>query len=363
MAEVIKDWDAYEQVAIPLAEAQPIKGMKNGRPVSAGEPLARTLNPRRGDVHSSINGVIEEINEHEVIIRRSDETVGEPPRPVDMNGLPADESAVRLKEAGLDPPQVAPRDPLIVSTMDAEPGLSFSPALFSEHRETVLAGVEVLSNLHPGRKIVWAVRRAEEAPAEAETVIVRGEFPQTLPALLKKKITGGSDPQAEGVFGSRELHLLGRVYRTGLPATRMAITLAGANYFVPVGARVIDLLTFANLVPNPGDVVVQGGLIHGRSLARLERGLDKSAAAVHLVRRSDLKGSYQNCRACGKCARACPVGLPVDLAAEREPEEWLNGSPASILDGCLRCGACALVCPAGRPLMSMVRLLSPGLRA
>ena len=357
VAEVIKDWDAHDQVALPLAGAQPVKGLKVGRPVSTGEPLARNHNPLRGDVHASINGLIEAINELEIIIRRDDEAVGEPPRPIDMTGLSAVELAARLKELGLDPPQLLPGDPLIVSTLEAEPGLAFSPGLFSEHRETILAGAEALARLYPGRGITWAVRRAEDAPAEAETVIVKGGFPYSLPALIKKKITGLNDPHGQGVFGGRELHLLGRVFRTGLPLTRMVLTLAGANYFIPVGARVIDLLTFANLLPSQGDIVIQGGLILGHSLARMERGLDKSAAAIHLARRAEFDGPYQNCRACGQCARACPVGLPVDLAAGRQPEEWLSAPPASILDGCLQCGACALACPARRPLMSMVRLL------
>ena len=356
-AEVIKDWDAYEQVALPLAGAQPIKGLKTGRPVSTGELLARNINPLRGDVHASINGLIEEINEMEIVIHRNDEAVGEPPQPVDISGLAADMLAIRLKELGLDPPQLLPGDPLIVSTLEAEPGLTFSPALFSEHRETVLAGADALARLHPGRRITWAVRQAAEAPAEAKTVIVKGEFPHCLPALIKKKITGLNDPHGQGVFGGRELHLLGRVFRTGLPLTRMVLTLAGANYFVPVGARVIDLLTFANLIPNRGDAVIEGGLIRGLSLARLERGLNKSAAAIHLVRRAELDGAHQNCRACGQCARTCPIGLPVDLAAGQKPEEWLSAPPASILDGCLLCGACALACPARRPLMSLVRLL------
>ncbi|MDR2945297.1 MAG: hypothetical protein LBV79_00915 [Candidatus Adiutrix sp.] len=354
MAEVIKDWDAYDRVAVPLAGALPLKGVKPGRPVSSGEALARRPDPRRGDVHASINGLIEEINEFEIIIRRDDEAVGEPPQPVDLAAVPANELPPRLKELGLDAPRTD--EPVIISTLASEPGLNFAPALWGEHRETVLAGVNLLARLCPGHKITWAVRQPGEAPEGAETVIIKGAYPHTLPSLIKRAITGRNDANGAGVFGARELHLLGRAARTGRPVTRMALTLGGVSYFVPVGTRAIDLLTFANLGPGCGDAVILGGLVRGRGLARLERGLDKTAEALHLARRADLGGSLQPCRACGQCARACPLGLPVDLPAARPPEEWLAAPPDGILDACLLCGACALACPAQRPLMSLVRL-------
>ncbi|MDR2934423.1 MAG: hypothetical protein LBV70_00855 [Candidatus Adiutrix sp.] len=125
----------------------------------------------------------------------------------------------------------------------------------------------------------------------------------------------------------------------------MILTLAGATYFVPPGARPADLLASAHLEPRPGDAVVAGGLIRGRTLARLTRGLGRETAGLHLIRRAASRPGPGPCRRCGDCLRACPAGGPgrFVLGPGEEPS-----SGASIPEDCLECWACALACPARR---------------
>jgi len=359
----IKPWDAFELIALPLKGAGPVKGIKRGQAVSAGELLAVQPDPATGDVHASIGGRVEEINEVEIIIRRDDQAVGRPPEPQSLKDLPGLELARTLKALGVDIPLVQPGDPIIIiNTLDPEPGLSLAPALFGEQRETILAGLEAVGRLWPDHRLQWAVRWPEYLRPEAEGQVVNGPYPFTLPALVKKKMLGLSDPSASGVLGGRELFILGRVWRTGLPLTISPLTLGGSNYFIPLGARIIDLLTFANLRPGPNDAVIKGGLVRGLSLSRLERGLDQSVPALHLVRGVESALDYAPCRDCSECARACPLGLPIDRSAGGDPDEWPRRSEWPELAGCLACGACALACPAGRPLMSLARLAGLSLR-
>ncbi len=358
MAETIKDWDAFEFVAPPLNGAETVKGLRRGRPVSAGELLARHPDPRKGDIHAPVNGLVADINEFEIVIRRDDQAVGEPPPPRRLAGLTPAALAAALKSLGLDQPLVHPGDPLIFSTLNPEPGPRYAVALFDEHRETMLAGAEAAGHLWPGHRVIWAVDRAGAPPPEADTSEVVGTFPRGLPALIKKQVTGRKDPEASGVLGARELYFLGRIWRTGLPLTRLVLTLGGANYFVPLGGRVIDLLTFANLVPGPNDAVVRDGLETGTTLCRLTRGLNQSASALHLLRGAAAGEAFQPCRHCGACSYICPAKLRVDRAARLDPAEWLNEKYDALLEGCYRCGVCAAVCPARRPLKAMVRLLT-----
>lgn len=358
VSETIKEWNAFDLTALPLRGARPVKGLKRGRLVSAGELIAIQREPGLGDVQAATNGLVEEINEIEIIIRRDDQAVGRPPDPLPLKNLCGADLARALTTLGLDVPAVQPCSTLILSFLDPEPGLTLAPALIKEHRETVLAGLEAAGRVWPGHRLIHVVEEPFDLPMETEVVAVNRKYPFTLPALLKKTILGVNDPNGGGVLTARDLFLLGRVWRTGRPLTISPLTLGRSNYFIPLGARVVDLLTFANLMPGPDDAVVLGGLVQGRTLGRLERGLDQNAAALHLFRGVEKTEPYEPCRDCGDCARACPIGLPIDRFAGGNPRHWPDRIYHSELAGCLSCGACALACPVGRPLLSLARLMT-----
>jgi ferredoxin len=249
--EVIKEFAGFTTLAPRLDGAQPLRAIKRGRAVSVGELLARHPDPWRGDVHAPCSGFITEINEFEIIIERDDTAEGRPPLPRELENLSPPNLAAAFKDLGLDIFSLGGDAPLIINTLNAEPGISYSAALFSEHWETMQAGIKALSSLYPSRQIIWA---SAKYPASAQ------------------------------VLDGRDLYFWGRLWRTGLPITRMVISLGGSNYFVPVGSRVSDLLRFANLYPHADEVVVEGGLITGRSLSRLDNGLGKNAAALNLLK-------------------------------------------------------------------------------
>jgi len=359
MAEVLKDWEAFEVLALPLAGALAVRGLGRGRPVSAGELLARATDPARGHIHAPVAGFVEAARAGEIIIRRDEAAVGEPPKAMNLADLPPAELGFALKELGLDPPAPPPGETFVISAFDPEPGLSFSRPLLAEHRETLAAGLTALSRLFPGLRLVWAGRKPEEAPSGADEFRrPRTDYPWTLPALVGKNLTGRLDREARGTTDLRRLFDLGRLWRTGLPLRRMILTLGRATYFVPPGARPSDLLASARLGPRPGDAVVAGGLIRGRTLARLTRGLGRETAGLHLVRRAGSGPEAGPCRRCGDCLRACPMGLAPAEYFARSPGGG-RGAGGLILDDCLECGACALACPARRPLLAWVRLRRP----
>ncbi len=393
MTKVIKEWDGFEILAPPLAGAAPLRGLKRGRAVSAGELLARHENPWTGDLSAPCSGIVAEINEFEIIIERDDQAVGEPPQARELASLQPDELRAALKELGYSIPQIPPGDPLIINALP-EPGRHYAAALLSEHRQTMLFGLAAAQRLWPGRPSVWAVPAEQAAPKDAEVRVLTGPFP-LLPRALKQKIAGRDDPEAGGVLDSRELYFLGRLWRTGLPLVRLVISLGAANYFVPVGSRVEDLLRFANMYPKDGEVVVADGLTRGRSLARLTRGLGKEATALSLVRglgpkkssRTGLrrladgpylktslwsrlrrlwaplpesetpapiappaKPGFKARLKCGSQGRA-PLLAEYHGPANCRQADFHDGGPLLCPYGCLGYGDCAAACPYGAILM------------
>lgn len=360
MTPVIKDWDVFKIVAVPLEGAKTLKGVKRGRPFSIGEHLAHNPGPLNGDVHSPVNGLALEVNEKEIIIGRDDDVFGKTPAPVDFTGLTAVELAQSFKYLGLNIPEVYPGEPFIIQSFDMEPGLNCAPALFSEHRETMLAGLEALNALYPDHPVIWAVADPTPVPDGSSYEAMDTAYPLSLPKLVKYRINGRRAITDSGVFNGRDLYFLGRVWRTGLPVTRLPLTLGDANYFVPVGARIIDLLTFANLRPGPDDAVIKGGFIRGKSLFRFSRGLSKTDAAIHLIKGARRLTECLPCRGCGECSRVCPVGIDVAKAGRLPTDQWLDGRFQKKFQGCLECGVCALACPSRRPLLSLARLSVAG---
>lgn len=357
MAEVIKPWGAFELLAPPLEGAAVEPGLKKDRPVSAGQTLARHSALGRGHVMAPVSGFILEINEREIIIKRDERAVGEPPKAFNLQQMTPEELRRALPELGLDIPSLDADGPVIINTFDAEPGYGFSEALFHEHRETMLAGVESVKRLQPDSKVIWAVKKLEDISVTDDQCVLNWfSYPASVAAVLKKTITGHLDPQGRGVLDGRDLYVLGRAWRTGLPVDRMILTLSGANYFVPVGSRAIDLLTFANLGPADGETVVAGGLIRGHTLSRLEQGLGKGIAALQIRRGRCDNQAVQSCRFCGCCSQACPSGIAVDSVARLDFRQWLDHDFKRVYADCLLCGNCAMACQAGRPLLSLARL-------
>ncbi|MDR1920543.1 MAG: hypothetical protein LBS31_02200 [Candidatus Adiutrix sp.] len=358
MVDVIKTWDGAHVLSLSLTGAAPLRGLKKGRPVSAGEPVAVGDGPAPLVLRAALSGFISDVGPGEIIISRDDAAVGEPPSALSPAGLEGAELAQALAGFGVPVIPGGSAGPLIISAADPEPGLAWSAALFHEHRETISAGLTAVGRLCPNRPLIWAAEKPEDFPSGFQTHLIRGGYPETLPAVLKKRLTGLSDPGGRDVLGGRELFFLGRAWRTGLPLTHLPLSLGPANYFVPAGSRVIDLLSFANLQPRPGDAVVMGGLVRGTTVSRLTRGLGFLAGGLNLVRAASFDRPPSPCRACRACARACPAGLAVDLPAALSAAQWLKPGAGKNFGDCLFCGACALACPARRPLISMVRLFA-----
>ncbi|MGL4209759.1 MAG: 4Fe-4S dicluster domain-containing protein [Candidatus Adiutrix sp.] len=368
MTLVIKTWISGEFLAVPF-EGTRVRGLKKEKPVSAGELLAETSGPHPKAFHAPCAGLITQIGRKEIVIRLEAQAVGNAPRPMSLSALKGAELYQALLSLGLPLLGINDTGPLIISFLDAQPGLNYSRPLFSEHRKTIMAGFRTCQRLWPNKEIFWAAPPWEKPPLRASPLIINGPYPANWPPLIIKRLERQKPnaPYVEKaqVIGARELFFMGRLWRTGLPLTHLPLSLGGANYFVPVGSRIIDLLSFANLRPLSGDTVVQGGLITGTSVLRLEGGLGLLAGALNVVRRP-VDGALwppRPCRRCGACSLACPVGLNIEPWAAEKVENWpqlaAKIKPKAHFEACLKCGACALACPVQRPLGDLLKLINP----
>ncbi len=360
MARVLKSWDGFQLLALPLKGARLAAGLKKGRAVSAGQALASP--PSRPWLHAPVSGFIRELSERELIIERDDRASGLSPEPRPLSSLEPEQLRRALMEMGFQAPALKAGDTVIVNTLDEEPGLNCASALFSEQRETLAAGLDLLRRLAPDLKFIWALSGSSHSLLAEGSRLDLGPqppYPLALPPLLRRAVSGRWDAPLT-VLDGRQLYSLGRLWRGGLPLTQLVLSLGSSTYLVPLGSRVKDLLALAHLSPQPGDRIIVGGLVRGISLLRLEQGLGPEAAAVHLRRAQPGEAAFDSCRRCRRCRRACPLNLPVDRAASLEPASWPSLDLRPIYRSCLLCGACALACPSRRPLLGLARLNARG---
>lgn len=340
------------QVKIPLKGGRPLKGLKKNTLVSPGQPLAEPACPGQGRPTASLPGQIIEIDQFQITLKYQPGASGHPPEPVELRGLAGPDLARRLTGMGLGiHPVTRPISRLVISAVDSEPGLALAETLWRDQQASLAAGLELARNLHPEAKgepvtVAPAAIAAQVAWGPVETV--RPRYPLGLKPLVKKRALRVEDPLGEGVFTLRELYLLGRLARTGLPLMDIPLTLLGANYLVPVGVTAGYLLLTSNHHLKPGEGVFLGGWFRGRAITDLERGLPPEAEALWTYRPQAFNWS-DSCTGCRECRRVCPARLKPDLiAASARPDQISPANAVSLRPQlCFECALCSYHCPQG----------------
>lgn len=337
-----------------------MKGIKKNIQVSPGQPLAESARPGRGWPTASIPGLISGIDQFHITIDHQEDASGRPPEPVDLNGLTGLELAKRLAAMGLGLPwPERPASRLVVSALDSEPGLELARILWRDQRVYLKAGLELARNLHPeakGDPITAAPKPIADQVDWGPVVRLNTRYPAGLKPLVKKRALGIEDARGDGVFTLRELYLLGRLARTGLPLTEIPATVLGANYIIPAGVTPRHLLNVANHRLEPGEGVFLGGWFRGRAIADPERGLWPEVEALWVYRPNDFQVSAV-CSGCRECRRVCPARLKPDLIAISGRAARPGARLAELRpDLCLACALCSYHCPFGFRPSVWVRL-------
>ena len=375
--------------------AQPLPAV--GDAVLAGQPLSQGGIP----VHCSCSGTVKAVEKRPgprgdalcVVVEndkrfRTAQSVGvkndwqemtrsEILRCIDASGaLGIDEkrfpSAAKLTSLG---PDAVSR--VVVDGTDGEPLVSADTDVIRTRGYGVAQGIRIALRLFPGAEGLVLIRedcpvtiaKMDEARAGSGGINVLPVRSDSCPGDEKAvaALLSGEEKDRCLVLSPAAAYGIYEAVCLSTPAFRRIVTVAGTavknpgNYLVRTGTSCAELLKAAGGLKAGAAVkkAVLGGSLTGTAIRSLDIPIQKDSGALLLFAEDETEAAAAqatDCFRCGRCARACPVGLmPMLMAKAAEKCDIKRYENELYGRECTLCGQCALVCPAKRPLTDLFR--------
>lgn len=274
-------------------------------------------------------------------------------------------------------------DYVIANGAECEPYITCDDQLMRTKAAEIVEGMEYMLRLFPNAKGVVVVENNKpEAIAAMEQACqghdrvyvqpVKTKYPQGGERSLITVITGkhlklGMLPADAGcvVDNVATIYAIYRAVKFNEPLMERGFTVSGdavqnpGNFIVKIGTSHQELVDACGGFKQDPKKVLSGGPMMGFAMTGLEAPICKNNNALTCLTVDEVEiaeGQMTACLRCGRCSRACPLGLSPQLmqvAAIRKDydryEHKLYG-----LD-CIGCGCCTYGCPAKRPLVQLFK--------
>ena len=279
----------------------------------------------------------------------------------------------------------------IINAAECEPYITADTRTMLDDSDYVVKGVKLLEKYLSLDEVVIGIEKNKpEAISRlkslfADDSLVRvvtlpDTYPQGAEKVLIYNTTGlvvfeGGLPSDVGclVMNVTSLAFLARYIETGMPLVEKCLTVDGSaisspmNVIAPIGTSIKDIIEFTgNSTENIGKLLY-GGLMMGIAVYNLDDPILKNTNAIVALNKKDaLTPKSYPCIHCGRCVRACPIGLNPTAFAKAMNVEDRNERADRLTEAkinlCMECGCCSFVCPSRRPLAETNRLAKADLR-
>ncbi len=392
-----------EKVYISMSQhigrpCQPL--VKKGDQVKVGQVIGDVDAPISAPIHSSVSGEVVSIEEarsalgstdtYVVIKTDGEQTPAEGLTPPECSSLDDFIKAVRASgvvglggasfptHVKLNPKNLDEVDTLIVNGAECEPFITSDHRNMLEFTDDIVSGIGLIMKYLELKKCyigiegnkpdaIAKISGAVSGMSGVEVKELRSTYPQGAERVLiyetaGKTLNAGELPASVGCILSNitTILVIGRYFRTGMPMVSRNITIAGdavtnpGNIIVPIGTKYYDIVEFCGGYKNPPKKIIAGGPMMGKAQNSDGSVVVKNTGAVLFFDEAQARLMQESqCINCGRCYRACPVGLmPKEFA-----KAFRSGNAQRLKDlkvmECMNCGSCSYVCPAKLPLAFM----------
>ena len=274
-------------------------------------------------------------------------------------------------------------DYVIANGAECEPYITCDDQLMRTKAAEIVEGMEYMLRLFPNAKGVVVVENNKpEAIAAMEQACqghdrvyvqpVKTKYPQGGERSLITVITGkhlklGMLPADAGcvVDNVATIYAIYRAVKFNEPLMERGFTVSGdavqnpGNFIVKIGTSHQELVDACGGFKQDPKKVLSGGPMMGFAMTDLEAPICKNNNALTALLVDEVQVAEEEmtaCLRCGRCSRACPLGLSPQLmqvAAIRKDYERYEHKLYGL--DCIGCGCCTYGCPAKRPLMQLFK--------
>lgn len=392
-----------KMLVVPLSQhigAPATACVKAGDHVARYQVIGEAAGPVSSAIHAPLAGVVKAIGPAPTPVGRVVSAVtievdsenaesGDPMAPLDWASADPAALVARVREAGivgaggagfptavkLSPPKGKEIDTIIINGAECEPYLNGDNRLMIERAADVWTGARIIQRAVGAKRVVVAIEdnkpRAIEAMGAAigedngEIAVLPHSYPQGSEKHIIFSVTGrtvatGKLPADVGCLVENVWTAVSicRATVQGIPSVIRTVTMAGdaiarpCNLVAPVGTSVHDLVEAAGGFREKPAKAICGGPMMGFAMATLDVPITKTTSGLlFLTSKSVFEFGSSPCIGCGRCVKACPMGLmPAELSQAIEANDLDLAQKLHVMN-CFECGSCAYMCPARRPLV------------
>ena len=371
--------------------------------VTVGQVIADSEAFLSVPIHSSVSGTVIDIKPHvhpsgaEVlsIFVENDfqDKVSEKLVPIKLEGMTKEDIIHRIRLGGvvgmggagfpthvkLSPPEEKPISHIIVNAAECEPYLTSDHRRLLEQGEEVIDGLKICMNLFgldvgyigiEANKMDAAKHLGEISDDTIKIVPLKTKYPQggekqMIKAVCGKKVPMGGLPADVGVIviNVDTAFEISKLFKTGMPVTTRIITVAGDSVKTPCNLEVKLGTPFEFVIEQAGGLlgepkkIIMGGPMMGSAVYTLDVPTIKTTSAIlALSEAADIYDQDSPCIRCGKCVKACPMGLMPLYLGKYASEGDLEMCEKYKIMNYIECGICSYLCPGRQNPLQNIRI-------
>lgn len=384
---------------IPLVKVDDI--VKKGQVIATSDAFMHSL------IHASISGKVISIAEMphttlgkslSIVIENDslDEWVPGIPLNREWDRLTVDEIQNIIKEAGivglggatfpthikLSPNTDKNIDVFIVNAAECEPYLTADYRMMLEYTERMVTGVKIVMKVLGVTKgfvgiednkpdAIKVMKEAFKGTA-VEVVALPTKYPQGAEKMLIKVLTNrevpaGGLPMNVGVVVQNvgtTIAICDAVV-SGIPLIQRVTTVSGdaiaepKNLLLRIGTSFKDAIEYCGGFNKAPEKIIMGGPMMGFTQFTLDVPVIKGVSGILALSKEAVNpGEESSCIRCGRCVKACPMGLvPSMLSILGERYKYKEAKEGYGLLNCIECGSCVYTCPAKRNIVQYIKYL------